>query len=1127
MPTEDYRKPLALALAGALALSAAFYTYQQYASAKQPKPETGSPVSLHRSNAVRRPRGRGSSENGYQPIPPIDYIEQACRHLRERNETGEGYGQYRNTWFFATPEDAQGLNLTLLPRNLDSIYQMLLQRVDAELTPEQQLGLRRHVVGRFLQQFFTDEFPGNYAFGNDYYRLERTMIEFGIVSNIVRVTGEAFDQGHMRFRAEHDPLRAYDPNIIPPRPSSFIDSRPLPPRIVERFASRLGPGLYPPLTDHLPTSHVTHTPHTGEATGSDHGLHPPQTDGAPESGQIAAREALNSLAVPDPADDDSASDFSIANANEEREEDPEGSQVVLDLLYQIASDQARRDAYVHRGVECNSCGVHPITGTRYHCLNCFDFDLCEACEALCPHNASHVFAKLRIPAPSRGGLKQVMEKWYPGNPDDIVTPLEPRVSKPLLDETGMERTDLDALYEQFKCIAGHYYPEDPSGLGIAIDRQCFDAYFLSSNDNKSSPANLIYDRIFAFYDVNQDGLIDFDEYIRGIARLQDKSRHAKLRRIFDGYDLDGDGYVDRRDFLRMFRAYHALSKELSREMFASQGDFGYTEMELQETIQASQPTSAAFGGGNLYGHESRAGQAKQSQPNGEYETTNGMNGVLQTDADPRGDRARAIGTAAVGDSLRSHPFRSFRREAPEDEPLMMLPPQGDWAASGIEENEVTDEDLAGPDAPLQTYPWPPPLPPIADDIVNALGNNVPLEDITDAVDRTRVLYAQSQRLDAAADQVEVARREVAVRERWRRRQFYRDEEEGMTKPPGMSDSSDDEDGEINKHVRNGVSPRRPSMASRSSSKVRFDDSAIDTDYETRSNTSSRSVPLGERWGGYELSQAEADIGKDILYQGIQQGLNQLLDAVFKEKEDEYMAAQETRNARHLDQKERKAFARTLELNPDLADPRQMLEINAMKRKHDKEEARHVANGDIEHLQNPITTVDDAAWISARYLQMDDDIADSPSSDDEEVDESYRDPTLPQFRPNAFEPESSNSAAAMEGQAGPSSVRAPSRKRSAQPPARPNPFGGVLDEARNLYYVWLRHDLTDAETNRRGGGGKLSFSEFRRKMVPEDEVAQALGERGKGKENEDAQKWESSSDLGRLAFVGTWLEMASF
>ena len=82
------------------------------------------------------------------------------------------------------------------------------------------------------------------------------------------------------------------------------------------------------------------------------------------------------------------------------------------------------------------------------------------------------------PAPSRGNIKQVIQKWYPGRPTAFLTTLPKEISKPLLEETGYDRTEIDALYDQFTCLAGHYWNADPANLGFAIDRKGFDAYFI-------------------------------------------------------------------------------------------------------------------------------------------------------------------------------------------------------------------------------------------------------------------------------------------------------------------------------------------------------------------------------------------------------------------------------------------------------------------------------------------------------------------------------------------------------------------------------------------------------------------------------------------------------------------------
>ena len=810
--------------------------------------------------------------------------------------------------------------------------------------------------------------------------------------------------------------------------------------------------------------------------------------------------------------------------------DAAGSQNMLNLLFNIAGDQAKREGYIHRGIECNGCGVCPIHGIRYHCANCFDYDLCETCESQQVHTKSHVFYKVRIPAPSRGQIKQVLPKWYPGNPNLFPHSLEKVVVSRLVDQTGTDRTEIEALFEQFKCLAGHEYTSDPCHIGMAIDRKGFDLYFVPGSSGKSAPANLIYDRIFGFYDTNDDGLIGFDEFIRGLSRAQDKSRMARLRRIFEGYDLDGDKYVCRKDFLRMFRAYYDLSRQLNREMINAQEDFGYLDEEIREVVQGSQPISAAFGGSTLFGHESRGGGDKRPAPNGDLQISNGPNGVLQNDLDTRGDRYRAIGNAAIGNRPRSHPFRTFRTEPTQDEQLMQLPLQNNFELIGIQHaDDATEDEINGPSPPVHPYGWPPLLSPESDDVIAALGAEVPIDDITDPVDRTRVIFAQSQRLDADSDRYQDWQREKAAYERWKRRQFYLDEEEGYTKPQGYTEpDSSDEESEAPKPEPSAGS-RRQSLRSRSSSKVRFDDSAIDTDYETRSNASSRSMPQNERWGGYELSQPEFDVGRDVLYEAVQQGFNELLDGLFKDKETEYMDATSSRRERTkwknvLDeyaekvQKDAENKDAALEQADQLrteeifAATDSILDTTASAEPAAGQEAGAEASqgppSTDEALQDgagqPNFTTADVKEAFGEQIKIAIAAAVSNvkeasllSRPPEMVDpgESNRDPTLPQFRPDSVDEP-------------PHFVK----PKTPEPPPTTKTLG-----------TWLQHRKYEQEAQERGGPGKLNFLEFRRKMVAEGEV---------DKENEiaddnDPAYWEKSADLGRLAFVGTWLDMATF
>lgn len=52
---------------------------------------------------------------------------------------------------------------------------------------------------------------------------------------------------------------------------------------------------------------------------------------------------------------------------------------------------------IHFGVWCNNCGKNNITGFRYKCLFCKDFDICEECECkpIQSHDAAHSFIRIK------------------------------------------------------------------------------------------------------------------------------------------------------------------------------------------------------------------------------------------------------------------------------------------------------------------------------------------------------------------------------------------------------------------------------------------------------------------------------------------------------------------------------------------------------------------------------------------------------------------------------------------------------------------------------------------------------------------------------------------------------------
>ncbi|KAF3924665.1 hypothetical protein AA313_de0205147 [Arthrobotrys entomopaga] len=295
-------------------------------------------------------------------------------------------------------------------------------------------------------------------------------------------------------------------------------------------------------------------------------------------------------------EDGNDSDFSYDRESREVQE----NQNVLQLLYLIAEDQAKQQGYVHRGVTCNLCNAMPIRGVRYRCSNCIDFDLCESCEAQDIHPKTHLFYKVRIPAPFLGSPQKTQQPVYPGKPSIMAMGIHPESLKRFTKETCFEAPEIEALYEQFKCLAATEFPDDPNNLGGGIDRKTFDKCFVPNNHLRPPPPNLIYDRMFAFFDTDGNGLIGFEEFVKGLSVKTKKplpttaNMTEKYRRTFRAYDLDGDGYIERKDVLKMFRAYYALQKDLVKDLIAGVEDDMMESTQAQNVIHGSQPLSAAF-----------------------------------------------------------------------------------------------------------------------------------------------------------------------------------------------------------------------------------------------------------------------------------------------------------------------------------------------------------------------------------------------------------------------------------------------------------------------------------------------------------------------------------------------------
>uniref|UniRef100_A0A8C4RNZ1 Guanylate cyclase activator 1C n=1 Tax=Erpetoichthys calabaricus TaxID=27687 RepID=A0A8C4RNZ1_ERPCA len=108
-------------------------------------------------------------------------------------------------------------------------------------------------------------------------------------------------------------------------------------------------------------------------------------------------------------------------------------------------------------------------------------------------------------------------------------------------------------------------------------------------------ANGYIEQVFATFDMNQDGFIDFVEYVAALSLILKGKIDQKLKWYFKLYDVDGNGKIDRDELLSIFKAVQAINRqtdmspeEITNLVFEKIDVNGDGELTLEEFIDGTQ-----------------------------------------------------------------------------------------------------------------------------------------------------------------------------------------------------------------------------------------------------------------------------------------------------------------------------------------------------------------------------------------------------------------------------------------------------------------------------------------------------------------------------------------------------------
>ena len=174
--------------------------------------------------------------------------------------------------------------------------------------------------------------------------------------------------------------------------------------------------------------------------------------------------------------------------------------------------------------------------------------------------------------------------------------------------------EINSLYKEFSKIA-------PSG---SVDRTKFqDALQALERHGLNEIANTPYsDRLFTLLDINEDGVVDFKEFISGFALLCKGSVEDKIKGLFpvswclrewmriltvivsfNAYDKDGDGTISKDELAEMFKyawmsGFKAM-KSLSSEEITPQEIKEFCEQSAKAFADSVMEQMDTDGNGNF------------------------------------------------------------------------------------------------------------------------------------------------------------------------------------------------------------------------------------------------------------------------------------------------------------------------------------------------------------------------------------------------------------------------------------------------------------------------------------------------------------------------------------------------
>merc|ERR1711970_1408435 len=153
-----------------------------------------------------------------------------------------------------------------------------------------------------------------------------------------------------------------------------------------------------------------------------------------------------------------------------------------------------------------------------------------------------------------------------------------------------------------------------SGLGEAQVKEAFDAFIAEHPNGKMKPkdfremmskalpkkdASKMEKRVFRIYDANNDGYIDFTEFMLIFFIMSDGSPEEVLTKIFRVFDVNSDGTITQKEMTKLIKDMYGLLKSedpnLAAKDLVSKSAFAEMDKDQDGKVTTAEFTSACMG----------------------------------------------------------------------------------------------------------------------------------------------------------------------------------------------------------------------------------------------------------------------------------------------------------------------------------------------------------------------------------------------------------------------------------------------------------------------------------------------------------------------------------------------------